>query len=386
MAISNEELIKLLQESQKSITNARIRRRRVRNAEGDDMPEDFADMPAEDAEADAVDEGEANDTILLEVKTDQPVEVDSVEVVEDAGDVGGDEDFEDFEEGEEEAVENRRYRRIKNARLVRLRNGRMALVVPRSATRRVKNTRRRYRTRAVTRNLGFDGGVDGTYAGTLKTEGIDSWATVENKARAYDRLVQKAAIKNTIDQAIEEAVKKATEGVDNCKTRNTRTKVRNARGRFLRFKNFRRVRNDDGTIEIIIDTTDPGIPTDLPIDDTTDLAPVEENIPAADVDMVDSAEDLAAPVVDAEADYVLPPDSPVEGIDIFVDGEEVSSLEPIENRRRMRVRNARRRRFAARNRAVHNQQSEDKTVNVNNSAAVSEGTLSIPSTFPNSNK
>lgn len=382
MAISNEELIKLLQESQKSITNARIRRRRVRNAEGDDLPEEFADMPAEDADADAVDEGAADDTILLEVKTDQPVEVDSVEVVEDAGDAG--EDVEDFVEGEEEAVENRRYRRIKNARLVRLRNGKMALVVPRA--RRVKNVRR-YRTRAVTRNLGFDGGVDGTYAGTLKTDGIDSWATVENKARAYDRLVQKAAIKNTIDQAIQEAVKKATEEVGNCKTKNTRTRVRNARGRFLRFKNFRRVRNDDGTIEIIIDTADPGIPTDLPIvDETTDLAPVEENIPAADVDMVDSAEDLAAPVVDvdAEAEYVLPADSPVEGIDIFVDGEEVSSLEPVENRRRMRVRNARnaaRRRYA-RSRAVHNQQS----VNVNNAAPATEGTLSIPSTFPNSNK
>ena len=173
----------------------------------------------------------------------------------------------------------------------------------------------------------------------------------------------------------------------NCKTKNTRTKVRNARGRFLRFKNFRRVRNDDGTIEIIIDTTDPGIPTDLPIDDTTDLAPVEENIPASDVEMVESAEDLAAPVVDADADYVLPPDSPVEGIDIFVDGEEVSSLEPIENRRRrLRVRNARRRRFA-RSRAVHNQDSQDHSqVNVNNAAPVSEGTLSIPSTFPNSNK
>lgn len=339
MELSQEELLKAIgavkEPLEAAITNARVRRvRRVRNAEEDVIEE--APVEEEVVEEEAA---EVGDTVVIEPTAEITGEI--VEVVEEAP---ADEEEYVEEEVVEEPVQNRRlYRRIKNARIVRNDKGGCDVLVPVETKKKAKPVKniRRYKTRTVTRNAGADGfTAESAYAKLVPTQGVASWATTVNKARKYDALVQKATLNATIDKAIDDAVKKALDGVKNCSKGTCNSKATKGSG-YKRFNNYRRVRNEDGTISI-----------DIALDDIGAGAPI----------------DVPAPVVD---EGPIPADSMVEDIDIVVDGRDV----PLENRRASRA--------VRKNRAVHNEETEVvEDVPVENAAGIIDCGLDIPSTFP----
>lgn len=313
MAISQEALLKALKNVRKPletpVNNARLRRvlRRIRN-EGEDLA-DLGDIEELDDEGGEEDGGEVGvgdvveveipqgTTVTAQIVDTEPQEeiVEETEIVDD-GDEGDD---------DEEVVENRRqYRRVKNARIIRTKNGALDVLVPVASSRcsggkcgggrkKVKNVRR-YKVRS-TRNAGYD--PETAYAKKIPSDGIDSFATVVNKAKKYDRLVANA----TIDAAIDEAIKKALQanGVANTASAPKKArpigKVRNTR----RFFN----EDEDGGEGTGAGAGDAGLDfvpaeSDAPFVDEAQGAIV---IPLSDTEMSSLADELDEATEGAEA-------------------------------------------------------------------------------------
>lgn len=402
MAVSQEALLKALKNVRKpletAVTNARVRKvlRRLNNEdEGFDFGADEGEVE-EIVEEDGGEEVGVGDVVEVEIPegttvTAKVVDTEPEEIVEETEIVeGGDEG-----EGEEETVENvRHYRRVKNARIIRNKDGGLDVLVPVPAkncgggccgsksAKKVANVRRRYKVRTVTRNAGYE--PEAAYAKKVPGDGIDAiskatYIEMARKAKLYDRLVANA----TIDQAIEESIDKALKKQGITNTRKARKSVRN-----LRRRSFR---NEDG--EYTYDFVDEAV--EAPVDTAAADAPFVDEaqgaivIPLSDAEMTTLADELddAAEVVEETAEAVEEVPAEVE--------EDVIS----ENARRIlnkrlgcvarRVKNIRRAPKAkvVKNEAAVEEKAEEKadvadtTVTVENSAADICG-LSLPSTFP----
>lgn len=344
MTVSKEDLLKALRAVKEplaaAVTNARVRK--VRRVLNEDEPVDAGyedvveDVPAEDGTA------EVGDKVVIQPTGDE-ITGEIVEVVEDAP--------EEEEVLEEEPVENRRrYRRVKNARILRNADGTRDVIVP-VDEKKVTNVRR-YKTRSVALNGSLP--VDGAYAKTISTPDIGSLATVINKAKKYDELLLNATIEQSIDDAVKKALQKSGSGGGTSLNSSCTKKTCNTKqtAKQYRFRNYRRVRNEDGTIEIDVDLAD-AIPVVDPVAAVGDVA-----APAID-SVVDPAADIAVDVPPVADTAIV---SPVESVDIIVDGREV----PLDNSRKyQRVRNA------SRPAVVKNESSLSDTFG-----------LDVPSTFP----
>lgn len=340
MTVSRDDLLRCLQEAKKplmaAVNNAsRARRsarpvrvvRRIRNADGD-IEEQIEEVDEEPVEEEVDETVGVGDTVVIQ--PDQEITGEIVEVVEEAP---SDEVVEEVEE-EEEPVQNarRRYRRVKNARILRNSAGGCDVLVPietpQKPVYRTKNVRR-YRTRTVTRNAGIP--VDGTYAKTVSTPDVASWATVANKARRYDELLLNASIEQSIDDALKKALNKNGITNNGCKGRCTT----NRRSNVLRFDRYRQVRNEDGTVSIEIDMTD------------------------------------ARP-----ADTCGIPSDAADDVDVVVDGRPIDNARAARNRR---IANARR---IAAVRRIRNLRQNGQSVVYNESEVQETSGLDVPSTFP----
>lgn len=347
MTVDRDALLRSLRAAKKplmaAVNNAaRMRRptrrvvRRVRNADGDieeEVVEEPTDVTSEDVGV--------GDTVVIKPKDE--IEGEIVEIVEESP--ADDEVIEEVEE-EEAPVQNvrRRYRRVKNARVLKNADGGCDVLVPVEPERTMYRTKnvRRYRTRTVTRNAGIP--VDGTYAKTISTPDAASWATVANKARKYDELVMNANIEDALKKAVQDALQ--SNGIANSCAKKTYN------SRMRRFKNYRRVRNEDGSIAIEIDLADAE-PTGVNV--TT--GPDAPNI-----------EDLRVRIDPEPSDVAI--DSPIS--DAGLDDDEL-----LKNARRVRLANARR----AALRRIRNVRQNDATV-YNEGGDQEMLGLDVPSTFP----
>ena len=395
MAVSHEDLLKALKNVREpletTITNARLRRvlRRVRNeGEGEDI-EGFAEDELEEVEdgaevgvGDVVEvEIPRGTTVTAKVVDTEPQEeiVEETEVVEP--------DFEE-EEGDGDVVENRRqYRRVKNARIIRTKNGSLDVLVPVEGKsccdkgcggrKKVTNVRRRYKVRS-TRNAGYD--PETAYAKKIPSDGIDSFATVVNKARKYDRLVANA----TIDAAIDEAIKKALQ--QNGITNRSIAPKKVQPTRMNKVRNYRRFFNDD--------EEDAGVPvvSDAPFVDEDQNAIV---IPLSDTEMTALADELNDATEDAgEGDAPVADDVVSENARRILNRRRFSRIRNSRQIRNSRIKNAMQRNQRMKSMPVRNEESEiletpvDTNTNVvdmsvNNAASDLDFGLDIPSTFPN---
>lgn len=403
MSISREALIKALKSAETqeaTVTNARrtsrfgrtARRRAVRN-EGDE------DEGESDVGDDIDEDAGIGDKVVIELDPDETAEVEGTIV-----DVIDDEEGEE-PEYEEVATENlrRRFRKVKNARIVR--NGRGGYTVLAPVTkkyRRVKNSRW---SRLSTLNAdGLDGRYTSTgdvpsgydepedaYASELKGVEKPNWdaGAVENvrrqriinarKAKAYDAIVARARrIRNAeqltkaVEETVDETLKKRLGGATNggfVGSNNSR-RVKNGRkpiGSF-RIKNYR-VINAEGD-DITAETLDGGqqpqpedqqvIQLELVIDGGQDIQPEDIDVQVAGEGVPQEVEEPTAdPGMNDQGQGMLPED---------------------ENIQNGRVRNARRRIRNARRRstAVHN----EETVVNNANPQVDSAPLDVPSTFP----
>lgn len=399
MSISREALIKALKEAdvrETSVTNARrtssrfgrtARRRAVRNEDEDEGESDVLDDVDEDAGI--------GDKVVIELDPEETAEVEGtiVDVVDDEG---------EEPEYEEVATENlrRRFRKVKNARIVRNGRGGYSVLAPVTKKyRRVKNNRW---ARLATRNAGA--GLDGRYSSTgdvpsgydepedayaSELKGVDkpNWdaGAVENrrqriinarKAKVYDAIVARARrirnqdemTKNVQDIVLKTMKDKLGDTAFSGSIGNKR--VKNARkpiGLF-RIKNYR-ILNAEGD-DITTETLDGGqqpqpedqqvIQLELVIDGGQDIQP-------EDIDVNVAGEEVPQ---EAEAQTADP------GMN---DQGEVPMIPEDENIQNGRVRNARRRIRNARRRsaAVHNEETF-----VNNAAPMDSAPLDVPSTFP----
>ena len=405
MAVSQEALLKALKNVRKpletAVTNARVRKvlRRLNNEdEGFDFDADEGEVE-EIVEEDGGEEVGVGDVVEVEIPegttvTAKVVDTEPEEIVEETEIVEGGDEGEG--EGEEETVENvRHYRRVKNARIIRNKNGSLDVLVPvaskncgaagcgaKKTGKKVTNVRRRYKVRTVTRNSGYE--PESAYAKKIPGDGIDAiskatYIEMARKAKLYDRLVANA----TIDQAIEESIDKALKKQGIANTRKARKSVRN-----LRRRSFR---NEDGeyTYDEVAEAPVDTAVADAPFVDEAQSAIV---IPLSDAEMTTLADELddAAEAVEETAEAVEEAPAEVE--------EDVIS----ENARRIlnkrlgrigrvarRVKNIRRAPKAkvVKNEAAVEEKAEEKaevadtTVTVENSAVDICG-LSLPSTFP----
>lgn len=392
MSISRDALIKALQSAETKketvVTNARrgrvtrnARRRVVRNEE--DELDDLTDGE--------IDEVEDEDDI--EIGDDVIIELDPEETVEVSGTVVGlaDEEVEDEDEEpeyEEVSTENvrRRFRKIKNARLVRNGRGGYTVLAPVTKKYRKVTKNNRYRVRNE------EGGIqdkstgdadtgykpEGDYAEVVKVpkDAIDWNGYTENlrrkrivnarKAKAYDAIVARARrirneenLRNIVEDVISEKL-----------TQNARSSKPVLKGRkYFKIKNYR-VINAEGD-DITAETVEGGQPAqpgdeqviqlELRLPGDADVQPNEVQVDVAGEEVPqDNTQPSADPGMNDQGQ------APVYPVD-----ENVQNCGRIRNARR-RIRNARRR-YAA----VHN----EETV-VNNASSVDAAPLDVPSTFP----
>jgi len=197
MSVNQEALLKALKNVREpletAVTNARVRKvlHRLHN-EDVDIGEGVEEFVEEVDDGQEVNVGDYVEVAIPEGTTVTAKVVDttpSEEFVEETEVIGGD-------EFEEEPVENvRRYRRVRNARVVRNRGGGVDVLVPVDSTangcgskksKKVSNTRR-YKVRTVTRNVGYE--PESAYAKKIPSDGIDaiskaSYIEMARKAKA----------------------------------------------------------------------------------------------------------------------------------------------------------------------------------------------------------
>lgn len=397
MGISRDALIKALQSAETKkdavVTNARrgrvvtrnARRRVVRN-EDEDIDE-LDDL----AEGD-IDEGTDDD---ITIGDDVIIELDPEETVEVTGTVVGladdEDDADDEPEYEEVSTENvrRRFRKIKNARLVR--NGRGGYTVLAPVTKKYRKVTKNSRWNRVRNEEGgiqdkstgdADTGYkpEGDYAEVVKVpkDAIDWNGYTENlrrqrivnarKAKAYDAIVARARrirnednLRNIIEDVVAEKL-----------TKNSRSMKPALQGRkYFKIKNYR-VINADGD-DITAETFEGGqqpqpgdeqvIQLELRLPGDADVQPNEVQVDVAGEGVPqDNTQPSADPGMNDQGQ------APVYPVD-----ERVQNCGRIRNARR-RIRNARRRYSA-----IHN---EDTVVN--NASSVDVAPLDVPSTFPES--
>lgn len=310
MSVTKKELAQALKELQPAITtaitNARrsVRFRRVRNE--DEIPtEEFIEEGEEDAggEGDLVLEEPLELNLEIPEGTDLTEEDLVVVPADEVADAGATEEEiyeeapaeEEIYEEEEEPVQNyrrrvvncgkktKKYRKVKNAKIVRNDHGDLDILVP-IEERRVTNVRR-YKTRAITRNEdGLD--VSGTYAKTIQTPGIAKvtkasengtfvdnarLAALINKAHKYDRAVLKNDLNQELQKMVKEVVGKSLTG-SNSGTQTSMNFARTgkkapAKSKTLRFDNgrYRAFKNEDGSVSIEINVEDGQVVDDAPV-------------------------------------------------------------------------------------------------------------------------
>ncbi len=404
MAVSQEALLKALKNVRKpletAVTNARVRKvlRRLNNEdEGFDFGADEGEVE-EIVEEDGGEEVGVGDVVEVEIPegttvTAKVVDTEPEEIVEETEIVEGGDEGEG--EGEEETVENvRHYRRVKNARVIRNKDGSLDVLVPvaskncggagcgaKKTGKKVTNVRRRYKVRTVTRNSGYE--PESAYAKKIPGDGIDAiskatYIEMARKAKLYDRLVANA----TIDQAIEESIDKALKKQGIANTRKARKSVRN-----LRRRSFR---NEDG--EYTYDFVDEAV--EAPVDTAAADAPFVDEaqgaivIPLSDAEMTtlaDELDDAAEDTAEVEAEI----EAPAEVEEDVISENARRILNKRLGRVARRVKNIRRAPKAkvVKNEAAVEEKAEEKaevadtTVTVENSAVDICG-LSLPSTFP----
>lgn len=344
------------------VNNARTRVRnvrriiRTRNADGE-IEETIVEEPAETTDA------------ATDIPEDAVIPVSEIiEVIEESAvapeEVGGTEEI--VEEVPAEEVQNvRRYRRIKNARIIRGANGRCDVVVPAEEAPKRKVANRRYVRRVVSSNAGYKL----LYPDAIIAKDTDDMGYIEyvpaNDPSGFStpaklnnyRTIRRAVSSNEMGESIGDDLSKTKKDLEDIKK--TLDSLKNSRsfstgnGR-MRFRNYRTIRNEDGTMEIEIEVKDA-----LPPDG------------------------------DAIGEGGFDADSPVD-VSVVVDGVEVASSEDsapddemTENRRRGIINRAQIR--AARNlrnqrmHAVHNTSGEETDIQ---NAAPATPALEIPSTFP----
>lgn len=351
------------------VNNARTRVRnvrriiRTRNADGE-IEETVVEEPA------TVDAGTAAD-----IPDDAVIPVSEIiEVIEESAVAPSEIDTEEIvEEVPADDVQNvRRYRRIKNARIIRSANGRCDVVVPAEEAPRRKTANRRYVRRVVSSNAGYKL----LYPDAIIAQPTDDMGYIEvvpasdpsgfstpAKLNNY-RVVRRAVAQNAMDAGADlsqtkkdlEDIKKTLDSLKNNRT----YRSRNARG-CVRFRNYRTIRNEDGTIEIEVKMDDAIASGDGAYSSASfDEAPVDVTVTVDGVEVA-STEDSAAQ----------------------------SDSSSTENRRRA-LRNARivaarnrRNMRAVRNSAENNTASTETDIQ---NAASSAPALEIPSTFPTTEK
>ena len=426
MSISREALIKALKSAEvkeTAVTNSRrgrvgrriARRRSVRNA-GDDEDEEEEDV--EDLPIDGDIEDDADDVDVEDEGVAEEGDVVLAKIV----DVAPEEAGEDDGEYEEVTTENlrRRFRKVKNARIVRNGRGGYTVLAPVSKKyRKVKNSR----WARLVRNA--DTALDGRYKSVGDVEsgydepepkyaeelqGVDEpkWDGYKGtnnarrrqiinarKARAYDAIVARARrIRNA--QELEEAVRKTTQ--DECqklfKTVGTKAGgfggglTQNSRTSYFRIKNYR-VYNADGedvTAETVNDGQQPQqddqqvIQLELVIDGGQDIQPEDIDVQVAGEGIPQEQDQQEQEAQQPTADPAMNDQGQQDFNNYggFQDGT-VKNCGRTRNARR-RVRNARRR-FASVRNEEHNE--EQKEVAVENAAQnIDVAPLDVPSTFP----
>lgn len=397
MGISRDALIKALKNAgtkETAVTNAR-RRTRVANTgrknrvvrNEDDELDELTDGELEEG----ADDIEIGDDVIIELDPEETVEV-SGTVVGLADDEGEDEDGGD--EYEEVATENlrRRYRKIKNARLVR--NGRGGYTVLAPVTKKYRKVTKNSRWgRIVARNE--DGGIqdkstgdvdtgykpEGDYAEVVKvpkdavkwngyTENIRRQNLLNaRKAKAYDAIVARARRIRNETQLREDVTGIVKDVLADELTKNARSSKPALKSHsYFKIKNYR-VLNAEGD-DITQETVDGGqatqpedqqvIQLELVIDGGQDIQPEDIDVQVAGEEVPqEEAQPTADPGVNDQGQQPILPED-----------ENIQNCGRVRNARR-RIRNARRRAAVVRN---------ESTV-VNNEVA-DVAPLDVPSTFP----
>ena len=259
------------------------------------------------------DEAEVGDTVLVApivdgevVDTEPEVLGEIIEIVETADD----------EPAVEEVTENARkvrYQRIKNAKVTRnAKTGSYDVLVPiTNAAPKVmpKATPKPKRYQVINRkSCNTDGGrtIDDMNAGATYTPAFpaDQYAKITKNLARIDALIENTmGVKDKVKEEIDEALKET--GV----TQN----VQQPKGkRYVRTKNYRTVKNSDGTLEVVIDAS---AATDIPD------AELECFIPKP------PADGNSTPLEDALAGATPAP--PV-AVDVILDGIPVASVASVD--------------------------------------------------------
>lgn len=400
MSISRDALIKALKSAETksaTVTNARRgrtvtrnarRRRVVRNAEDDAADEELADLVDGDLDEGADDDINVGDDVIIELDPEETVEVTGTVVGLADEDADVDEEEPEYEEVSTENV-RRRFRKVKNARLVR--NGRGGYTVLAPVTKKYRKVTKNSRWgRVVARNE--DGGIqdkstgdadtgykpEGDYAEVVKVpkDAVDWNGYTENlrrqrivnarKAKAYDAIVARARrirnednLRNIIEDVVTEKL-----------TKNSRSAKPALKGRsYFKIRNYRVMTNEGE--DITSDTVDGG---QAPQNDDQQIIQLEIAVPG---DVQIQPEDIGVDVAGVEIPQENAPETADPGMNDQGDQQFMAADENVQNCGR--VRNARRRIRNARRRysAVHN----ESTV-VNNASSVDAAPLDVPSTFP----
>lgn len=403
---------------------------------------DMGDQSQADMEVQVVDANKVADILTTSIQeaasqiVDGAVPVSQAETLEDEADTGGDvveETTTTTEEvpSEEEATPSlttnngRQYQRIANARIVRNANGTYSAYIPvgngcgkkKKIIKKTTNVRR-YIRRGTYNSAASDLEVVPSDVTYIPTPPQNEFETADNgfisgtKVKNYRRV---RATNEDLNKAIEEAVRKALQSQQGTMGGTNTGLMKNVRGRksrFLRFKNYRLVRNEDNKITVIVDTqkpntaefVDPSVVSalgmsamDQPIvsalGGNVDSYPSDLEEPDTSVSTVVDGDVVSSTDPDVRAAAGLEDDDVSEGYE-YDDAEDEDETEDVdetdrddaetekrllENYRRVhnrRIRNRRGRRF----RSVRNESGTNETVVKNASKEVPP--LSIPSTFP----
>lgn len=178
------------------------------------------------------------------------------------------------------------YRRVQNCKMFRNSKGKIEAYVPvtvtNAAPKAPAKSKARY-VRVINRKScnTEDGGrtIDDMQAGVPYKPAYpaDQYATITKNLAHMSTLLENAlGVKETTEKEIDEALKE--KGI-------TQNAAQPKGKRYVRTKNYRAVKNSDGTLEVIIDTTgatdvsekDMGVFTPAPIEDAN-TAPIEETL------------------------------------------------------------------------------------------------------------
>jgi len=291
LKVLRNELVGIRDVFRKTIKNSRIK--------NDDETDDSSEIvEIVDIEEPELEEAEVGDVVEVAPIIEGEVALDAPEVLGEIVEIVEVKDEEEIPVASTENTAQVRYRRIKNCKVLRTKNGSYEVLCPTSLPTITTNAKpkpkasapKRY-VRMVNRkscNTDSQEGrtIEDMQAGVkyVPAYSMDEYATVTRNIAKIDALLTNTqSIKDTVKTEIDEALKES--GI----VKNTQS----LKKRYVRTKNFRTVRNTEGLLEVIIDASGASDCSDLELAQIT-----ADSIVDANVDPIDKTlETPTSPVV-----------------------------------------------------------------------------------------